>query len=177
MSVNSNAGLIINSGELQGATGIVISGLGTYDVSFEDGSCADFFFGCDELSDFAFTSYEQVIAASQALLDQVFIDSYLGLFDSNPALIRGCEDDSKCIALIPYKLTKSWVLSKNLINSNSESGDEHSYTTNLKYNQSILGRSNSTFAVFTLVAQVPTPATALLFGSALITLISFRREK
>lgn len=173
-AANSHAGLIINSGELVGATNIVIAGVGTYDISFEDGSCADLFSGCDDLSDFSFTSYEQVRAASQALLDQVFTDSELGLFDSNPELIRGCEDDNKCIALIPYKLDASWVFSKNLINSSSESGDKHFYTTNLGHNQSILDRSNSTFAVFTKVAQIPTPATAMLFGSALMVLVSFR---
>jgi len=176
-AANSHAGLIVDSGELLGATAIEVAGYGTFDVSFQDGSCAELFSGCDELSDFPFTSYEQVRAASQALLDQVFIDSDLGLFDSTPALTRGCEDDNKCIALIPYKFRDNWVMSKNLINANSEGDDEHSWTTNLGIEQSITGRSNSTFAIFTQVVQVPTPATALLFASALFALVSFRRRK
>ncbi len=176
-AANSQAGLIVASGELVGATGVVISGLGTFDVSFEDGSCANLFSGCDELSDFAFNSLDQVIAASQALLDQVFIDSELGLFDSNSALTRGCEDDNQCIAFIPYKFLDNWVLGKNLNNANSESGDRQSYTTNLGRDQSISGRSNTTFAVFTQVAQIPTPATILLFGSALMGLVSLKRKK
>ena len=176
-AANSHAGLIVESGELVGATNIVVSGFGTYDVSFEDGSCASIFSGCDELSDFSFTSYEQVRSASQALLSQVFIDSELGLFDSIPALTRGCEDNNKCIALIPYKLDASWVFSKNLINSNSESGDKVSFSSNLGFDQSIVGRSNTTFAVFTQVVPVPTPASVLLFGFALISLVRFKRKK
>jgi len=173
----SHAGLIVISGELVGATGVVISGLGTYDVSFEDGTCASVFSGCDELSDFGFSSVDQTISAGQALLEQVFVDSELGLFDSIPSQIRGCEDDNKCIALIPNKLTESWVFSQNIINSTSESGDKVSFSSNLGFEQSILGRSNSTFAVFTKVVAVSTPASALLFGIALITLISFKRKK
>jgi hypothetical protein len=175
-AANGHAGLIIESGELVGATNVVVSGFGTYDVSFEDGSCASVFSGCDELSDFAFTNNDQTSAASQALLNQVFIDSELGLFDSTPALTRGCEDNTKCIAFIPYKLDASWVFSKNLINSSSDSGDKESYTSNLGFEQSIIGRTNTTFAVFTQVVQVPTPASSLFFGFALITLIRFKRK-
>jgi len=177
LATNSQAGLIVDSGELIGATGIELAGFGLYDVSFEDGSCADIFSGCDELSDFTFKNYDQVRAASQALLDQVFIDSDLWQFDTDPTLIRGCEDDTKCIAFIPYKFLDNWVMGKNLVNASIESNDKHSYTTNLGIDQSIAGRSNTTFAVFTKVAQVPSPPSILLFGSALIALVSLRRKK
>jgi len=174
-AANSHAGLIVDSGKLIGATGIEVVGFGTFDVSFEDGSCADLFSGCDQLSDFEFNSFDQVRAAGQALLDQVFIDSELGQFDSNPTLTNGCEDDNKCISFIPYKFLDNWVMGKTIINANSEGGDKHSYTTNLGIEQSIANRSNTTFALFTKVVEVPTPATAFLFGSALIALVSFRR--
>lgn len=177
VATNSQAGLIVDSGELIGATGIEITGFGTYDVSFEDGSCADLFSGCDELSDFAFNNLDQVRAAGQALLDQVFVDSDLWLFDTDPALTRGCEDETKCIAFIPYKFLDNWVIGKNLINANIEGGDKPGYATNLGIDQSIAVRSNTTFAVFTKVAQVPTPPSVLLFGSALIVLVSLKRKK
>jgi len=176
-AASSHAGLIVESGELVGATNVVVFGFGTYDVSFEDGTCASVFSGCDQLSDFSFTNYDQVRAASQALLDQVFIDSELGQFDSTPALTRGCEDDNKCIALIPYDLTESWVFSKNLINASSEEGDKESFNSNLGFEQSIIGRSNTTFAVFTKVIEVPAPGGALLFGFALMTIVSFKRKR
>jgi len=175
-SANSHAGLIVDSGELLGATGIEVAGVGIFDVSFADGSCAELFSGCDELSDFAFINFDQVRAASQALLDQVFIDSDLGLFDSTPALTRGCEDDNKCISFIPYKFLDNWVMGKTLINANNESDDKHSWTTNLGIGQSLNYRSNTTFAIFTKVEQVATPATALLFSLAFIALVSFRRR-
>jgi len=176
-AANSHAGLIIDSGELIGATGIKVAGVGTYNVSFNDGSCADLFTGCDEVSDFAFNNFDDVRAAGQALLDQVFVDSTLGQFDTSPALTRGCEDENKCIAFIPYKFLNNWVISKNIINANNESGDKHSYTTNLGIDQSILARANTTFAVFTKVEQVPTPATALLFGAAFLALVRLRLKK
>ncbi|KGJ94881.1 hypothetical protein [Colwellia psychrerythraea] len=176
-ATNSQAGLIVVSGELIGATGVVISGLGTYDVSFEDGSCASVFSGCDTLSDFSFTSSDHVISAGRALLEQVFVDSEFGQFDSSPELIRGCEDGNKCIALIPNKFSPSWVFSQNIVNYSDNGTDKISFNSNLARDQSILDRSNSTFAVFTKVAQIPTPATALLFGSALFGLVSFKRKK
>jgi len=176
LSSSSHAALIVVSDELVGATDIVISGLGTYDVSFQDGSCANIFSGCDSLSDFSFDSYEQVHAASQALLEQIFIDTTLGQFDSNPELIAGCEDFDKCIALIPYKLDIDWVFSKNIINSKNEADDRLYYTTNLGRDQSVVDRSNTTFAVFTKVIKVTSPATAWLFLTASIGLISLNRK-
>jgi len=177
VSSNSHAGLIVISGELVGATDVVVSGLGIYDVSFQDGSCASVFSGCDALSDFAFTTFEQTNAAGKALLEQVFIDSAEGLFDSTPWLIRGCEDISRCIALIPNKFSGEWVFSKNIINDSNEASDRLSLLTNLRPDQSITGRANSTFAVFTPVTQVPAPATIWLLGSVLIALVGFKRKK
>ncbi len=176
-ATNSQAGLIIESGELIGATDIEIAGFGTYNVFFEDGSCAELFSGCDEITDFAFNDLDQVRAASQALLDQVFIDSDLWLLDTDPTLTRGCEDDAKCISFIPYKFYNNWVIGKNLINANLESGDKPGYATNLGIDQSIAVRSNTTFAIFIKVVQVPAPPSLLLFSSALIFLVSLKRKQ
>jgi len=176
-ATNSQAGLIMESGELIGATDIEIAGFGTYNVFFEDGSCAELFSGCDEITDFAFNDLDQVRAASQALLDQVFIDSNLWLLDTDPTLTRGCEDDAKCIAFIPYKFLDNWVIGKNLVNASMENGDKHGYATNLGIDQSIAVRSNTTFAVFTKVVQVPAPPSVLLFSSALIFLVSLKRKQ
>jgi len=174
---SSYAQLIIDSGQLVGATNVAVSGYGTYNVSFEDGSCSSVFSGCDSLSDFAFSSFEETIAAGHALLDQVFLDSGLGLFDSNPALINGCEDAGKCIVFIPHKLTDDWVFSQNIVNSASEVNDTISYSSNLGHDQSILGRANTTFAVFTQVSAVPTPTSVWLFALALIGLVTLKRKK
>ena len=91
--------LVNGSGILTGATGVNLNGT-LYDVEFVDGTCVAVFDGCDELSDFPFFLGNQIeaeantLAASQALLDQVFLDTAQGSFDSNPGLTFGCSGAS-----------------------------------------------------------------------------------
>ncbi len=47
--------------------------------------------------------------ATQALLDQVFLDGVFGSFDSAPMLTNGCEDTFRCIALTPFGVFGPWV--------------------------------------------------------------------
>src|SRR5262245_15153036 len=77
--------LITSNGELVGANGVLVNGT-LYDVEFVGGGCPDN--GCDELSDFTFQTFAASSAASQALLDQVFLDggTVATAYDSNPAL-------------------------------------------------------------------------------------------
>lgn len=77
-------------GQLTGATGVNVNGT-LYDVEFRDGTCFAIFDGCDDESDFTFTTITDALVASQALLDQVFVDSGLGDFDSDPSLTLGIE--------------------------------------------------------------------------------------
>ena len=88
---------IVVGGELTGATGVDVEGT-LYNVSFEDGTCADEFGGCDELTDFAFTTDTDAAAAASALLGQVFV----GTFDDYPYLTNGCDDPIICTAVVPY---------------------------------------------------------------------------
>lgn len=92
---------IVNAnGQLIGATGVTV-GTSTYDVSFVEGTCQTVFTGCDDTSDFDFTTVADAQAAAEALLAQVFVDGPLGAFDSNAALTLGCSYDGLCTALIP----------------------------------------------------------------------------
>ena len=61
---------VVVAGELVGATGVNVGGT-VYDVQFVDGSCIDVYGGCDEVSDFPFTTLADATLAAQALLDQV----------------------------------------------------------------------------------------------------------
>lgn len=62
---------------------------------------------------------------SQAGLIAVsFINSGFGLFDTRPELLRECEDDNKCIALIPNKFSPSWVFSQNIVNYSDNGNDK-----------------------------------------------------
>ena len=101
----SAATVIINgSGQLTGATGVNVSGT-FYDVSFVEGTCVAQFNGCDNLTDFTFTSPSDALAAAQALLDQVLVDGAPGLFDSLYPLTFGCALNvfEECDVAIPYQ--------------------------------------------------------------------------
>ena len=67
------------AGILTGALGVSVDGT-LYDVTFQDGTCAGLFAGCDDNSDFVFSSATAASSASQALLDQVFQSQ----FDTTP---------------------------------------------------------------------------------------------
>jgi hypothetical protein len=90
-------------GILTGATGVSIEGF-LYRVDFLDGTCIAVFSGCDTPGDFAFHTAESGQAAAQALLDQVFLDTAQGAFDTNPALTNGCTFALACNLSIPTTL-------------------------------------------------------------------------
>jgi hypothetical protein len=68
-----------------------------------DGTCVALFTGCNEPSDFPFSTQGAALVASQALLDQVLIDGPSGDFDSNPFLTFGCPGFAPiCSVVSPY---------------------------------------------------------------------------
>ena len=74
MSAGAGAATLnVVGGQLVGASGVDVDGT-LYDVEFVDGTCVDLFNGCDESSDFMFTTEAAALMASQALLDQVLIN-------------------------------------------------------------------------------------------------------
>lgn len=81
------ATLNVVGGQLAGASNVLVNG-NLYDVEFLDGTCIALFTGCDEASDFTFPSFAAATLASQALLDQVFLDG-ANLFDTSPDLTNG----------------------------------------------------------------------------------------
>jgi hypothetical protein len=94
------ANLNVAGGQLMGATGVIVDG-SSYNVAFLDGTCIALYDGCDDASDFTFQTAAAATLASQALLDQVFLDG-IGLFDSNPALTNGLTHANTGSALTPY---------------------------------------------------------------------------
>ena len=89
--------LIVSGGELIGASDVSVGGT-LYNVEFVDGSCADVFSGCNEASDLPFATLSAANQASQALLDQVFVDA----FDTSPNLTIGCERSTECVPSTPF---------------------------------------------------------------------------
>lgn len=93
--------LQVDQGKLIGATGVVVDGV-SYGVSFSDGSYSSLYGNSES---FLFSTRAKAVSASQALLDQVFLDIGGYLFDSTPNLTRGCPELSYCGAATPYKLS------------------------------------------------------------------------
>ncbi len=92
--------LDIRNGILHGAKEVQVGGA-LYDVAFRDGTCIDLYGNCDEANDFPFNGSVAVIA-NLALLEQVFLDTAAGLFDTNPTLTFGCENaGNTCRVITP----------------------------------------------------------------------------
>src|SRR5215207_3111899 len=85
------------AGKLIGASGVDISGT-LYDVQFMDGKCNELFSGCDQPSDFIFTTPAAAESASAALLNHVFV----GIYDLDSTLTWGCAAIESCNAYTPF---------------------------------------------------------------------------
>lgn len=87
--VFAHAGAVLSvneQGMLTGARGILINGE-YFGVHFVRGRCSDAYKDC---KGFIFGSQVEAMEASKALLNQVFIDSPAGNFDTQPNLTVGC---------------------------------------------------------------------------------------
>jgi hypothetical protein len=191
----SAATILVNgSGQLTGATGVNVAGT-FYDVSFTNESCVTRYEGCDEVSDFLFTNLSAASAASQALLDQVFVDGTSGLFDTVPGLTFGClAATPECYALTPYGFTLSGqgtthMLAAGAVNRilvDQTNNNSLSPTTNfVSVNQGFAGRFSFILADWAPAANVPKPpatapepASMLLLGTGLAAAgVRRRRQK
>jgi hypothetical protein len=168
--------LNVIGGQLMGASDVLVDG-NSYDVQFLDGTCADFYSGCDDVSDFTFQTSLAAILASQALLTQVFLDGVLGNFDSTPWLTNGCEaGPSQCTVAAPYTLPSStsvrWLGPRNLPGTASDpaavTGTSH---------PSLFDSTTSPQQVWSVWTPVPEPSTALLLSLGLTGLAAQGRRR
>ncbi|ARN75477.1 VPLPA-CTERM sorting domain-containing protein [Oceanicoccus sagamiensis] len=178
-SNSSFAALIVNSGMLMGATDINVEGT-LYNVEFKDGSCSGLFSGCDEASDFTFSTQSSAQSASIALERQVYrMSEFIGV----PALTNGCYDDYACNIITVY--------STNVVITSSATYGYGSYYNMLpgplydKFGDKLLNIdmesiSDEVYAVWTVAdtpSAVPVPGAAWLLGSALVGLTAIKRKK
>lgn len=146
-----------------------------YDVDFLDGTCVDLFDGCDEETDFLFTTSNSALQASRALLDQVLLDSPLGLFDSDPFSVAGIEASTVLdygVIWTPYDTffpTSSSIRATTVSNYPSSSSFSDSVGNGL-YNQGSETRVFEVFAVWSEAADVPEPSAINLFLFGLLIL-------
>ena len=156
-------------GQLTGAKGLSVGG-SLLDVAFVEGTCVNLFSGCNEPSDFAFTTESEAEAAGNSLLAQVLVDGQSGDFDSESELTFGIESEAEGLIFIPFfrEVDRNRVLSARVINFAFDNRVDGVNTTRLSINADTIDQQNGVFALFTpSVATVPLPAGGWLLFAAL----------
>lgn len=175
----AGATLIVQNGILTGATGVDVSGT-LYDVAFRDGTCAQIYGACDA-AHFTFATSASAQAASQALLEQVFIDGPAGDFDSHPELTAGCAHIHTCNAFTAYALDTAqasfYRWSATNVDPTQLVGDNATQMTNF-ITLDTSASSISTWAVWTAqtTGRAPEPGSIALVAAAL-ALLSLARSR
>jgi hypothetical protein len=175
--------LTVVGGQLMGASGVDVGGT-LYDVEFLDGGCIHVFNGCfNSYEHFEFQDSASAALASQALLDQVFV----GVYDDDPTLTSGISalDRGWGYTFTPYgfeppsavsgQLTRNGTTVFGVLDSIVASSTGRTWENGPIIN--ISGDDISVFAVWTDVAAVPEPSTALLLGLGLTGLAAKGRRR
>lgn len=176
------ASLIVDSGgQLTGATNVDLGSLGFYNVTFVDGSCIDLFGGCDELSDFDFTTEAAASIAAQALLDQVFIDGPDGQFDTIPQNTFGCGVEVLCSTFVPYGFRDDSTPGVWYAFALNHQADQQDTTAIMLLSADFDAGPQLTanIAKFEEIPPVPLPAALPLFGTGLgiLGFLGWRRRR
>ncbi len=177
--------LIDDTGQLTGAQGVDVNGT-LYDVTFADGTCAGLFDGCDDAGDFTFNNQADVLAAAQALLDQVFVNTVSGAFDDDTGLTNGCEGGGNCFTHIPFAIAdfEANVPTAMVINAPIEADDaalanmvpENTPTELFPQQNYALFAATGPGGPDTPGADVPAPSALLLFAAGLAGLAAAGRR-
>ena len=168
------ASLVVENGQLVGANGVDVEGT-LYNVAFVDGFYSDTF---EDESDLDTTSEAQARLFGQALMDQVFLDTAEGSFDSDPELTFGCGNLNECIVWIPFDIdfTAFEVTAILAINRRAGAVQPEGVREIIGINGYLNNFADDTNWVYADWQVVPVPAAAWLFVSALSVLGWGRRK-
>ena len=169
------------SGNLLGARNVLVNGT-LYDVDFSDGTCASLFTGCDDSGDFIFATEMDAILASNALLEQVFLDIDIGNFDSSPNLTRGISNAYLGEVSTPWGFVSyadGYVRTSMAINfTNSIYDTDRSDTEIRTVTGTTVRVRDKAWAVWAKATAVPEPSTVILLflGLAGLSFARYRRQ-
>ena len=170
------ATLDVIGGQLMGASNVLVDG-NLYDVQFQrDGSCIDLYNGCDEVSDFTFQTNASATLATQALLDQVFLDGPEGSFDSDATLTHGCDNAGAnfytfCQLMTPYgnqsdgRVNLFYARNASITSLGGHSSGDQIFESNQESDYSPASPVQNT--VYSVWSPIPEPSTALLLSLGL----------
>jgi len=142
-----------------------------FDVRFSPGSCEGLFNGCIAQTEFAFDTVETANAASQALLDQVFVNVLdadpILLFDVNPEFTSGCEFSGSfsCAVLTSFGFTGSGDV-RVVAAVNGETSDFVTQDGFAPIDTTFIG--NETYAIWSLATPIPVPGALGVYFSSLL---------
>ena len=180
-SSNVVAAPIFTGGQLIGATDVNVGGT-LYDVEFLDGTCVDLFSGCDAVTDFNFQTVADAASASQALLDQVFLDG-AELFDSVPSLTNGCsENEFFCEISTPHGFRGALVTTRVALNADEDIFPDGVFTRSPGIGADTANNAVLTWARWSVAAASPVPEpgslalVAIALGGLMVASPSARRR-
>lgn len=178
ISLNANSATlnVDSGGNLLGAFDVDVGGT-LYNVEFVDGSCSEVFDGCDGADDFTFFQSESdALLASQALIENVFIDVSLGMFDSDPKLTSGCDNQVRCFVYTPWVTDFSMLISLASARNLSPSSGFSDVVLSQQFSFSVESAlsDSAAWARWSTPSPVPVPAALVLFASALAGMTGVR---
>jgi hypothetical protein len=182
---------IDGSGLLTGAKNVDVNGT-LFDVSLSDGSCVDQFSGCNDTSDFLFSTVADAEAAMLALLAEI-----PSSFSNDPSTINGCPiglSANQCIINLPFAVNPGNAIvgpqAEVLIGIVSPTFTDVLYFSDgvtpntgfIDINDALEPRpfndsffDNNTYAVFSIPSSnVPEPAAIVLFFFGLLGIGAMR---